>query len=216
MVDAHPYWPVPGLRLHTSRLELRLPDDGDLTTLARLAEAGVHDPAVQPFAVPWTDAAPVDRALATIRYHWSCWGSWEPGNWTLNLVALTAGQVIGTIGLSAERFAIMREVGTGSWLGQSYQGRGFGTEMRAAVLALAFDGLGAQFATSSAFTDNPASLGVSRKLGYVADGRDRRLIRGKAAELIRLRADRESWLAHRVIEVAISGLEPCLPFFGCC
>ncbi len=213
-MTAHPYWPLPELRLHTGRLELRLPDEADLTALARLAEAGVHDPGVQPFTVPWTDAAPVDRALATMRYHWSCWGSWKPANWTLNLVALAAGQVIGTMGLSASNFAILREVGTGSWLGQAHQGRGFGTEMRAAVLALAFDGLGARFATSAAFTDNAASLGVSRKLGYVGDGRERCLTRGKPAELARLRIDRESWLAHREIEVTISGLEPCLPFFG--
>src|SRR5258708_6412660 len=58
------YWPVAGLRLrlelpHGSAgadLELRPPDDADLTALAGLAEAGIHDPAVQPFAVAWTDA----------------------------------------------------------------------------------------------------------------------------------------------------------------
>ena len=40
----------------------------------------------------------------------------------------------------------MRTVGTGSWLGRPYQGRGIGKEMRGAVLALAFDGLGAEVA----------------------------------------------------------------------
>ncbi len=38
--------------------------------------------------------------------------------------------------------------------------------MRAAVLHLAFAGLEAEYADSDAFTDNAASLGVSRKLGY--------------------------------------------------
>ncbi len=208
------YWPLPGLRLRTSQLELRLPDESDLIALARLAEAGVHDPATQPFAVPWTDVAPVDRARGTMRYHWSCWGSWEPGNWTLNLVAACDAVVVGTIGLSARDFAVMREVRTGSWLGQEHQGRGFGTQMRAAVLALAFDGLGARFATSSAFAFNAASLAVSARLGYADDGTDRRLIRGKPADLKRLRLDREVWQAHREIEVTMAGLEPCLPFFG--
>ena len=44
-----------------------------------------------------------------------------------------------------------------SWLGRAFQGRGLGTEMRAAVLAFAFDGLCATAADSSAFLDNAAS-----------------------------------------------------------
>ncbi len=43
--------------------------------------------------------------------------------------------------------------------------------MRAAVLLLAFDHLGARTARSEAFADNPASLRVSEKLGYAPDGR---------------------------------------------
>ena len=42
--------------------------------------------------------------------------------------------------------------------------------MRGAVLALAFDGLGAESATTEAFVDNPASAGVSRALGYRPNG----------------------------------------------
>lgn len=90
---------------------------------------------------------------------------------------------------------MLREVGTGSWLGRQYQGQGIGTAIRAAVLALAFDRLGAQFATSAAYPHNAASLAVSRKLGYVRDGRDRHLNRGQPADLIRLRLDRETWPA---------------------
>jgi RimJ/RimL family protein N-acetyltransferase len=67
--------------------------------------------------------------------------------------------------------------------------------MRAAALALAFDGLGARYALSDAFTDNAASLGVSRKLGYADDGMARQVIRGQPVESRRLRLDRESWQA---------------------
>ncbi len=42
--------------------------------------------------------------------------------------------------------------------------------MRAAVLHLAFAGLGAQHAVSGAHDHNTASLTVSRKLGYRDDG----------------------------------------------
>ncbi len=207
-------WPLTGLRLRAGRLELRLPDATDLAALAELAREGVHDPAVQPFSVPWTDAEPAERALSTMRYHWSCWGSWEPANWTLNLVAVVDGVVAGMIGLSGQNFAALREVGTGSWLGRQYQGQGTGTDMRAAVLGLAFDGLGAEYATSAAFTDNAASLAVSRKLGYADNGIERQLVRGGPAQLRRFRIDRARWLEHRKIDVTITGLESCLAFFG--
>jgi RimJ/RimL family protein N-acetyltransferase len=208
------YWPLTGLRIRSGQLELRLPDPPDLEILAVLAEQGVHDPAVQPFSVPWTDVEPAARALGTMQYHWSCWGSWNPAHWNLNLVAVQAGTVVGTQEIGARDFAIMREVGTGSWLGRQYQGRGIGTQMRAAVLALAFDGLGAEFATSGAFPHNAASLAVSRKLGYRDDGMERQLIRGQPVDMQRLRLDRASWNAHRVADVVIDGLDACLPSFG--
>lgn len=213
-MDSPEYWPLPALRLRTGRLELRLPDAADLIALAALAEAGVHDPEVQPFAVAWTDVEPAERAISTMRYHWSCWGSWRPSKWTLNLVTVLDGVVVGMQAISAVDFAVVREVGTGSWLGMRYQGQRIGTAMRAAVLALAFDGLGAEFAVSAAFTDNAASLGVSRKLGYADDGIERQMMRGRPQEQRRLRLDRASWQAHRTIDVTISGLEPCMPFFG--
>lgn len=208
------FWPLPALRLKIGQLELRLPDRADLEALALLAFDGVHDPQVQPFAEPWTDAEPTARALGTLQYHWSSWGSWRPDNWSLGLVVVRDGTVLGTQNIGAREFARLREVGTGSWLGRQYQGQGVGTAMRAAVLALAFDGLGAHFATSGAFEDNPASMVVSRKLGYAEDGFERHLIRGRPAVMRRLRLDRQSWQAHRTSEVTISGLEPCLPLFG--
>jgi len=48
-----------------------------------------------------------------------------------------------------------------------------GTEMRAAVLHLAFDGLGAREAHSASFEDNPASQRVSLANGYQSNGGDR-------------------------------------------
>jgi RimJ/RimL family protein N-acetyltransferase len=111
-------------------------------------------------------------------------------------------------------FAVLREVSTGSWLGRRYQGQGLGTEMRAAVLHLAFAGLSAEYATSNAFTDNPASLGVSRKLGYLPDGIQRQVIRGRPAVLQLLRLDRAGWQACQRVPVEITGLAPCLPSFG--
>ena len=208
------HWPLFGLRLTTPRLELRLPDLEDLAALADLAAAGVHDPDVQPFFVPWTDAAPAERARATVRYHWGLWNGWAPENWSLGLVAVLDGRVVGTQQLDGRDFAVLREVGTGSWVGRAHQGQGVGTEMRAAVLHLAFAGLGAEYAVSAAHDDNGASLRVSGRLGYVEDGFDRHVVRGAPRITRRLRLDRAAWEAHRRTPVELHGLEPCLPLFG--
>jgi RimJ/RimL family protein N-acetyltransferase len=66
----------------------------------------------------------------------------------------------------------------------------------------------------AAFAGNPASIAVSRKLGYSEDGIDRYLIRGEPVQSLRFRMDRATWLANRRIDVGITGLEPCLPLFG--
>jgi RimJ/RimL family protein N-acetyltransferase len=212
MVSSH--WPLADLWLQTPELVLRWPSLDDLHALADLAAAGVHDPEVQPFMVAWTDASPDERARSALQYHWSCWGSWKPSDWMLELAVVRDGVVVGSQGVGGRDFAVLREVHTGSWLGRRYQGQGIGTQMRAAVLALAFDGLGAQWAVSAAFEDNPASLGVSRKLGYRDDGIDWHLVRGRPALTRRLRLDRASWQATRAIPVQIHDLPPCLPLFG--
>ena len=207
-------WPLFGLRLSTPRLELRPPDLAELAALGRLAAAGVHHPDVQPFVAAWTDGPPEQVARNTLQFQWSAWGRWSPQEWTLQLVVLADGEVIGTQGVDARDFARLLEVGTGSWLGRAFHGRGYGTEMRAAVLDLAFEGLGAEYATSEAFEDNAASYAVSRKLGYVDDGVERHVVRGTPKVGRRLRLDRAGWAAARRVPVQISGLEPCRPMFG--
>ncbi|WP_227838670.1 GNAT family N-acetyltransferase [Nocardia aurantia] len=208
------YWPLAGLRLRTTRLELRVPDLAELGALAGLAAAGVHDPAVQPFAVPWTDAEPDERARRVLRWHWRCWAEWRVDEWTLNFAVFMDGEIVGTQTISAKDFAVCSEVGTGSWLGRSCHGRGIGTEMRAAVLELAFAWLGAESAVSGAFEDNSKSYGVSRKLGYEQDGLEVHAVRGKPAVMRRLRLTRARWEAHRSVPVDVTGLPECLPLFG--
>jgi RimJ/RimL family protein N-acetyltransferase len=211
---ASEFWPLVGLRLRTPLLELRWPSQADLNALASLAADGVHDPAVQPFAVAWTDVGPAERARSVLQYHWGCWAAWKPAAWRLELAVVRDGIVVGTQGLSGTDFAIRREVASGSWLGRAFQGQGIGTQMRAAVLALAFEGLDARYACSSAFEDNAASLAVSRKLGYADDGIELFTIRDRPTVSRRLRLDRAAWQAARTVPVDVIGLEPCLPDFG--
>lgn len=54
--------------------------------------------------------------------------------------------------------------------------------MRAAVLSLAFDGLGAKFAQTGAVADNSASLAITAKYGYEPNGVRRVETFGQALE----------------------------------
>ena len=135
-------WPLFGLVLRTPRLELRVPSLEQLAALAELAEEGVHDPAEMPFLVPWTDLPPGPRGRSVMQYQWRPWGELTPERWSLELAVLAGGEPVGIQGIGGTDFAVTREVHTGSWLGRRHHGRGIGTEMRAAVLHLAFAGLG--------------------------------------------------------------------------
>jgi RimJ/RimL family protein N-acetyltransferase len=123
------------------------------------------------------------------------------------------GRVIGTQEMSGADFRILREVETGSWIGMRNQGRGFGTEMRAAVLVFAFDHLGAVRARSAAFTDNTASHQVSERLGYQRDGSVWVARRGEPAEDVRLVLDPELF-ARPEWKLQVEGVDPCLPLLG--
>lgn len=179
-------WPLRHLVLRTPRLTLRPDDDEGLYELAALAVRGIHPPEEMPFAHPWTEQSPSDLVRGVMQHHWSVRSQLSPSAWTVNFLVRHHGAVIGSQGLSARGFAITRQVSTGSWLGIAHQRRGFGTEMRAAVLMLAFDHLGATGARSGAYADNPASLRLSEKLGYRADGTNTFARRGVAATEIRL------------------------------
>jgi RimJ/RimL family protein N-acetyltransferase len=86
--------------------------------------------------------------------------------------------------------------------------------MRAAVLELAFAGLGAVDALSGAFEDNAASFAVSGKLGYEPDGLEQVSVRGRRVTVRRLRLSRAGWERNRRVAVTVTGLAPCLPLFG--
>ncbi|MFF2011198.1 GNAT family N-acetyltransferase [Streptomyces sp. NPDC058195] len=208
------HWPLYGLRLRTPRLELRLPDLELLDALASVAGGGVHAPDEMPFTVPWTEASPAGRGRATFQHVLRTVADWSAQDWTLSLAVLCEGEVVGRQDLGAKDFAVTGRVTSGSWLGLAHQGRGIGTEMRAAVLHLAFAGLGAQSAVTAAMSDNARSLGVSRRLGYLPDGLNVAAVRGAPVTLQRLWLDRARWEECRRTEVTVEGLDDCRTEFG--
>ncbi len=207
-------WPLFGLELRTERLVLRPPTDDDFPGLLDAIDAGIHPPEVMPFTHPWTDVEPVARRRSALQFWWRARASWSEEAWNLLFVVLLEGRPIGVQELMAHDFTSLHEVLTGSWLTASTHGIGVGKEMRAAVLDLAFHGLGASRARSDAFADNPASLGVSRSLGYRENGSRFQISRGRPAELVDLVVERETWLSRGAPRTVVVGLEACLPMFG--
>ena len=185
--------PLSRLRLRTPRLELRLATRAEARRLFDVAEAGIHDPAVMPFEIPWTDGLDEEDFVSHVT------GSATD---SIRFVAFLDGTPIGVQAVDVHP----EWVSTGSWLGQTYQGRGLGTEMRAAVLTYAFDVRQAPLARSGAIAGNPQSLGVSRKLGYEVVGTHLVSPRGSPVEHtdVELRRDR----FHSPVPVSVDGVQP--------
>jgi RimJ/RimL family protein N-acetyltransferase len=201
-------WPLRHLVLRTPRLELRPDDDAGLLEMVEEVQLGVHAPDCMPFAVPWTDFP----AHQWLQHHWGLRATLAAESWTINFLIRADGHVIGVQGITAKNFAVTREVHTGSWLGLRHQGKGYGTEMRAAVAMFCFDHLGAKWLTSEAHDDNAASHNVSRKLGYLPNGVNRLVVKGKLVTSIRLALTPERFATFRPEwPVEVSGLDACLP-----
>lgn len=211
----HRLWPLFDLRIRTPRLELRLPTDDDLVAQMEIVDSGIHNRDMLPFNIDWVGRSSPERERGYIQHHWGARASWTPEAWNLMLSVFVDGQVIGSQTVFAEDFPRLGAVTTGSWLGRRYQRKGYGLEMRAAVLELAFVGLGAVEARSTARDTNAASLGVSRRLGYEPNGVIRRVMSDQIALQHQLLLTRDRWQANRpAIDISIEGLESSLDLFG--
>lgn len=213
MLSLAEIWPPYGLRITEGDLVLSIVTDEDIPGLVDLALSGIHPPDQMPFAIGWTLDDPARLPANNFRFYSSIRASFTPEKFTLQFAVRVAGQLVGSQGLSTEDFAVTRTGETGSWLAQRFQSQGIGTRMRRAVCAFGFDGLGAVEMTSGAFLDNPASLAVSRKVGYRPNGVTRMKRRqDEAAPHQRLLLTPETFV--RGAPITIEGLAPLLAFLG--
>ncbi len=167
-------FPPFGLRIEAGPVVLRPITDDVLPQLVDLALSGIHDPRTMPFYIPWTDAPPDRLPLNFTQYHWGVRASWSQEQWDLQFAVEYEGRVVGCQGFATANYLVTRTGETGSWLGRGHQGAGIGTRMRQAICAFCFDYLEAEQVTSAAFADNPASNAVSRKVGYLPNGTQRK------------------------------------------
>ncbi len=206
-------WPLFGIRVRSRRLELRPPGDEEIAALATVARRGIHDPDVMPFPHGWTDRTGEDFDRGFAQYFWAQRACWSRDSWTLPFAVFLGEEPVGVQQVCAEAFPVMRTVGTSSWLARSVQASGIGTEMRAAVLDFAFIALGADVATSTAYTFNTASIRVSEKLGYEANGVRREVVRGRSQDTLLFRLSRRAWLERDRVPARVEGLDAARSFF---
>jgi RimJ/RimL family protein N-acetyltransferase len=150
--------------------------------------------------------------VAFLQQFWRALGTWKRDDWRLPFAVWRDGDPVGVQELEARNFAVLRTVESSSFLVPEARGKRIGQEMRRAVLSLAFDHLGGEVATSGAWEDNAASLGVSRAVGYVANGWHRHEDRGRVGALRSVILEKKDWTPATDIEV--EGLEGCRDWFG--
>jgi RimJ/RimL family protein N-acetyltransferase len=169
------------LELRGARLTLRAP---------RLADAGAITEGIGEFAV--------SRMLAMVPhpYRREDAESWiyrslreMAAGEGLHFVIVAEGKVAGVASLARG----WPTPNFGYWLAIPYWGRGYATEAGKLVLRHGFEGGGIRVVRSGVFIDNPASLHVQEKLGFVTLGvsRVRCLARGASVPHIDTALSRE-------------------------
>jgi RimJ/RimL family protein N-acetyltransferase len=206
-------WPLFDLRIRCRDVELRAIRESDLPRLATIQPDDYeHNPHAERFS--GLDLHQ-NRGRLVYQEFWRSLGTWSPSSWCLDLAVEHEGTVIGVQSLEAADFPVLRTVDSGSWLIRSARGRGLGVAMRLAVLGLAFDHLGARAAVTSARSDNAASLGVSRRIGYVFNGVSLNDSGRGVVELSHMRLTEKDWRASgHSRDVTVYGYEACRPWFG--
>jgi len=201
--------------VRTPRLSLVGASDELLERLLPVVREGVVSPDESPFDDPMSlYADSPERELRWLRAIWRGRGNVSPESWRLYFVVMVNGEPLGMQDLIGEEFATLGTVTSFSWLKPTGRAHGIGSEMRAALLHLAFAGLEAKEATSEAFLDNVASNRVSERLGYEKNGLNWATRRDEPAQLQRWLLTRESWKAHRRDDIELTGVEECRTVLG--
>ncbi|NKX62710.1 GNAT family N-acetyltransferase [Labrenzia sp. 5N] len=143
--------------MKTERLVLRAPRPEDLDRCAELL--GDYEVAKMLSRVTYPYDLEQGRAyLALSVERWSTWQEAEELGFQIDC----DGLMIGGIG-----FKKLRETPEiGYWLGRAYWGKGYMSEAVQAAVAWLFGNTDHKLVACEAMTDNPASLGVARKLGF--------------------------------------------------
>ena len=166
-------YPLFALQVTAGDLQLRAVRDEDIPELVALAQDGIHDPADMPFFFPWTDAPADELPINMARHYWSSRAANTRDKWSLEC-AVRRGRRAARRADDRHR-ALPRHPDGGDRVvaGQTLPWSGNRHQDAHGDLHPRLDHLDFEEVTSGAFTDNPASLGVSRKVGYRDNGKTR-------------------------------------------
>ena len=143
--------------LKTERLILRAPRPEDLDRCAELL--GDYEVAKMLSRVTYPYDLEQGRAfLALSAKRWTNWQEAEELGFQIDC----EGEMIG--GVSFKKLRETPEIGY--WLGRAYWGKGYMSEAAQAAVAWLFENTDHKVVACEAMTENPASLGVARKLGF--------------------------------------------------
>jgi RimJ/RimL family protein N-acetyltransferase len=179
MLTLEEVFPPFAVAISCGPVELRVLRDDDLPELVELVRGGIQAPGLpMPFLRDWHEepfapGSPVGFPSSSLAWWWTQRATFTPAEWRLALTVRRDGELVGMQDVHAEDFPQTRVVSTGSWLGRAHQGKGTGTLMRQLVVGFAFDELDAEQCESGYVVGNDASASVSRKVGYVDNGRRR-------------------------------------------
>jgi RimJ/RimL family protein N-acetyltransferase len=154
--------------VRTPRLLLRRQRPDDATLIKDAVDASLEHLKA---SVAWARSAPFPLAALVDRLADSA-ASFNAGEeWVFTIFDLSGARVLGAAALAPGDSALSALVGpdvveTGYWLRADATGHGYATEATAALIALAFDRLGARRVAICHDPDNTASAGVPRRLGF--------------------------------------------------
>lgn len=209
-------YPPLDVQVVTPRLELRGATDDLLAALAPLvrSDKAMADPPPWDDPSPFYEPDPEARVRRWLQGVWRSRGTVRADVWRLSFVVLVDGEAVGQQDLTGHDFNDFGTVESTSWVSSDVRRRGLGTEMRSAVLHLAFEGLGAAEAHSEGAVDNAGSNAVSERLGYERNGMAWATHQGKPVLGQRWRLERATWLAQRRTDIALRGVEECRAALG--
>ncbi|WP_114853224.1 GNAT family N-acetyltransferase [Brachybacterium sp. YJGR34] len=207
--DLAAVYPPFGLAVRAGDLTLRVIADADLPEYAELLRRPIFEDPASPQVFGWYGTDAEARVQGALQFQWRLRSALGPESWSMPLGVWAHGRMIGCQDVSADRFAELRTVRSGSWLTLDAHGHGYGKLMRQAMLVLAFDHLGATRAESAAVMGNAPSFGVSRACGYVENGTQMSTERGQVVPEQRFLATPETFRRPEV-PVEVEGLTPAL------
>jgi len=200
----------------TPRLELRGATDDLLEQLVPAVRAGKANADPPPWDDPHSfyESNPELRVQGWLRGIWRGRGTVRSDFWRLYFVVIVDDEPIGMQDLIGDQFDTFGTVESSSWVSSDARQRGIGTEMRSAILHLAFEGLGAKEAHSTAAVANGASNRISELLGYERNGSSWATHQGLPMLGQRWQLVREAWMDRRRDDITMTGIEACRATLG--